>query len=77
MSYKRDVEETRDFWKDQQAKAAEADAYEREARPPMLRAKLKGLLAEANAAQLANDSDKVKSLQQQVLSVRRELKKYT
>jgi len=77
MSYRRDVEETRDFWKDQQAKAAEAEEYERTARPPMLRAKLKKLLEETNEAQKGSDSARVRDLQQQVLSVRRELKKYT
>lgn len=77
MSYKRDVEDGRDFWRDQQAKAAEAEEYERTARPPMLRAKLRKLLAETLEAQKGSDSGKIRDLQLQVLSVRRELKKYT
>ena len=76
MSYKRDSQELNDFWKDQQAKAAEAFEYEKQARPPMLRQKLSRLVREANEAQLAGQTDRVKSLQQEILSTRNELKRY-
>ena len=76
MSYKRDVQESNDFWKDQQAKAAEAFEYEKQTRPPMLRAKLRKLLADTNDAHNSGNAARVRELQQQVLSIRNELKKY-
>jgi len=76
MSYKRDSQDLHDFWKDQQAKADEAFEYEKQARPPMLRAKLRKLLADTNETQKSGDTARVKQLQQEVLSVRNELKKY-